>query len=104
MISRVVVTLIAACCLTTVVGCGVSALAIQRGLVSPPLIAIRAGPLEVITFNETVLSNIHPKQAYFTVWVFVRFGPSPNNRARRLLRWGHQLLRLEVPPAPPRTP
>ena len=92
---RIIVTVIAACCLTATLACGAGALALQRGLIRPPQFSAQVGRVQVASFTEVISSNVHPTHAYFTIWVLVR----PNPRAARTARaqaWGRQVVRLEV--------
>jgi hypothetical protein len=93
---RIMVTVIAACCLTATLACGAGAGALQRGLIRPPQFSAQVGRVQVTSFTEVISSNVHPTHAYFTIWVFVRPSPRAHAGTARAQEWGRQIVRLEV--------
>jgi hypothetical protein len=99
---RILVMLIAAGCLAAALSCGVSAVALQSGLVRPPLFSARVGGWQVATYTERIISNIHPPHVYFTVWVFSYPPPRAGQRPPRTPVWGRRLVQIEIAESPRR--
>ena len=97
MLRRILVAAVAACCLISVLACGVGGLALQRGLVSGPAFNVRVGDLELAAFTEIIHSTARPSEAYYTTWVFLWRDAPPRTLLGRHVVWGRQLIRIAVP-------
>jgi hypothetical protein len=99
MYRRLLVGLIATSCLLAVLACGAGAWGIHRGLVRAPTGVARIGNLEVLAFTGVEFSTVRSPRGYYTIWVGIRKDSNSLPRPWHPLRWAHQVVWLEVPPA-----